>query len=117
MDELGFDIDVEDDALVVGIEDHDEARGGAAVFTRHDGGWRDPRILAPAARQLGDSFGVKVALEAGWLAVGAPGSVRSPGNGAVYLFRPERVAFSRRPWVPVGTLRLGATSTASSRPS
>lgn len=67
--------------------------GGAAVFKRVDGTWTFIQRLSPGDRDAGDHFGISVAIDAEFIAIGAhsdnhdeDGGTEIENTGSVYLF-------------------------------
>lgn len=91
---LGFaaDVAVQGDELFAGrtgsvssLPAPPQHPGGVVIFRRGvDGRWTETGVLTPSDGKLEDGFGSAVAVQGGWLAVGAP---KHGATGAVYLFR------------------------------
>lgn len=109
-DQLGWSLDLDGDLLVVGANNEDGdgsdpaddsllLTGGAFVFAREGETWSFDQYLKASNPRFGDLFGESVAIDDGWLAVGAIGEESQAtgidGNenddtmndaGAVYVF-------------------------------
>ena len=84
-DAFGVSVAVDGDIVVVGAGSN-FVGGAAYVFVRNLGGadnWGEVRLF-PNDLAIGDRFGTSVAVDHGFVAVGAPG--HNGGAGAVYLF-------------------------------
>ncbi|MBI1827805.1 MAG: FG-GAP repeat protein [Planctomycetes bacterium] len=110
-DEFGYAVAIFEDTILIGAHQAGnsgptgslwDGRGGAYVFERDGGVWRQTAKLI-ASNPLTDGFGVSVAITSGFLAVGAEGDNFNgvQGVGAVYIF--ERIGTG---WHE--TQRLGA---------
>lgn len=96
-DGFGASVAVEGAVLAVGAPKRREARGAVYVFERRAGRWEEVARLEARGGQPGDRFGQAVALQAGLLAVGAPGS--GAGRGQIHLFTRGAAG-----WIEAGTL-------------
>ncbi len=77
--------------VLVGARFHDgvaENAGAAYLFRRHADGWLQEAQLLPGEGDIGDRFGISVALRGGMVLVGADlDDERGVNAGAAYLFR------------------------------
>ena len=88
-DQLGYDVAIHGDTLVVGANLAAGQAGAAYVFLRNQGGdgnWGEIRKLSASDADLGDHFGTSVGVSADTVVVGATfeGDLNS---GAAYIFR------------------------------
>lgn len=85
-DHFGWSLDMEGDRLVVGAP-HRGGKGAAYVFRRGSGGWALEAELSAPSGAGADFFGFSVAIGAGTVLVGAPGSDEvASRSGAVFAF-------------------------------
>lgn len=108
-DSFGEAVDISGDFVVVGARNDDfdvndanfvENAGAAYIYEKNSGGadnWGLVRKIAPALRELGDSFGVSVAIEGDLFVVGAPGERQDASElvplsytGAAYIYRKDQ---------------------------
>ena len=88
--QFGTAVDVEDDLVVVGKSDYDDASpsGRAYVFRRRAGGWARQAILTVAEGTPFDGFGQSVAIGGDRIFVAMPRRDTLGNNsGAVYVYR------------------------------
>ena len=107
--EFGRSMDVEGDILVVGSNCGGGNTGQVFVYERDLGGagnWGRRQVIVPSDIQVGDRFGVAVALSGTLLAVGAPDRGANDAGG-VYLFRRDPVSGL---WVQWRTLTDAAST-------
>jgi len=107
--EFGRSMDVEGDILVVGSNCGGGNTGQVFVYERNLGGagaWGRRQVITPSDIQVGDRFGVAVALSGNLLAVGA-GDRGTDDAGGVYLFRRDPVSGL---WVEWRTLTDAAST-------
>ena len=108
-DSFGEAVDISGDFVVVGARNDDfdvndanfvENAGAAYIYEKNLGGadnWGLVRKIAPTLRELGDSFGVSVAIEGDLFVVGAPGERQDASElvplsytGAAYIYRKDQ---------------------------
>jgi choice-of-anchor B domain-containing protein len=97
-DRFGAAVAVLNDRVVIGAPAQAKARGGAYLFVRENGAWRERSRLVARTVKDGDRLGSAVALVKEWAVLGAPG--RDENTGAVYLFEqapdePRWAAYTR----------------------
>lgn len=86
---FGYDIDVEDGTVLVGVLSHDGqtiAGGTAFVFERRSTGWEQTAQLWPSDPGSFHRFGASVSLDGDQAAIGAPGQKWFDYPGAAYVF-------------------------------
>ncbi len=90
-DRFGAAVATGTDTVLVGARFHDgvaENAGAAYLFRRHADGWLQEAQLLPGEGDIGDRFGISVALRGGMVLVGADlDDDRGVNAGAAYLFR------------------------------
>ena len=84
-DGFGATIVVAGDMAVIGAPGHREGQGATYRYTYRNGRWQAAGILSPRDTSGLRRFGSALALDGGWLLVGAPGS--DGGAGAIVPFR------------------------------
>ncbi len=86
---FGWDLDMEDeDVLVVGAPGENSLRGGAYVFRQSGGEWVKENRLVPAQNMAEERFGASVAIDGVLAAVGAHDDDANPDfQGTATLFR------------------------------
>lgn len=89
--DFGYSVAISGDKALIGSQGFpgdNTYKGAAYVFQKGDSGWAEQAILRPDVPNLGDFFGIAVALEAHTALVGAYGNKYSggPGKGAVFAF-------------------------------
>jgi len=108
-DSFGEDVDISGDFVVVGARNDDfdvndanfvSNAGAVYIYGKNTGGadnWGLVRKIAPALRELADSFGSSVAIEGDLLVVGAPGERQDASElvplsytGAIYIYRKDQ---------------------------
>jgi hypothetical protein len=80
---FGYAIALQGDTAVITAPKPGGYRGAAYVFVRANGVWAQQARLLAADGRAGDWFGSAAAVDAGTVAIGAPGR---DGTGAVYVF-------------------------------
>lgn len=83
-DYFGEAVAVDGDLAAVAAPAHQSGRGAVYLFQRQSGNWSQVAKLQAGDPTQNASFGQALALNAGTLAVGAPGY--NSGRGAVYVF-------------------------------
>lgn len=103
---LGRSVAVSGDYAVVGAYTEDSARGAAYIFARNQDGtdaWGQMARLVGDSRELGDLFGLAVAIEDNVAVIGAKGV--ADDDGAVYVF--ERSQSQPYQWTQSQKLTVG----------
>lgn len=90
-DRMGFRVATDGVRVVAGAH-RDEVgtvrAGSARVFSQASGAWEEEAILTSATGVDNDDFGIDVAIDGEWLAVGARGEdAVATNSGAIYLYR------------------------------
>ncbi len=93
-DQFGSAVAIAGDWAIVGALGRDVAgvnsAGAAYVFRRTGSVWSQVQTIHSSTPSIGGRFGITVALQGSWLAIGAPGEGNSPvGAGAVHLFQQQ----------------------------
>ena len=130
VDEFGSSVALSGDTLAIGAWKEGSAgkgvngsqnertvpgqRSGAVyVFTRNKAGhWSQQAYLKPSNTQMGEQFGVSVALAGDTLAVGAPGEASNgdptnnnvPASGAVYVFTRTSGVWNQQAYVKASNI-------------
>ena len=112
-DGFGNAVALDDDLLVVGAPDHDGAgldAGAAYVFRRAGTVWLEEQKLTDPELDVGDSFGVSVAVDGDRVVVGASLDEDADGeiSGAVYVFEKVGLNWTRTARLEEQTLGSGA---------
>ncbi len=85
-DAFGQAVSLDSGLALIGAPQAGGGVGAAYVFTAEGEQWVQQARLRPNSAVSGDEAGAAIALDAGWLALGAP----EGGAGAVSLFAPEQ---------------------------
>ena len=100
---FGWSVDIDGELAVVGAPDDDmegAIAGRAYVYRLTASGWVFETTLVGDDTVAGDRFGRSVAVDDGWVAVGAPFHDECPPSaiqdcGAVYIFRKENLVWDQ----------------------
>jgi len=88
-DHFGSAVDISENRAVIGAKNDDDRgtdSGSAFIYARRNDTWeQEGEILLGSDIAAGDNFGIAVAIDGSFAAVGA--SKHSGGNGAVYIFK------------------------------
>ena len=90
-DQFGSSVAIDGDTVVVGADDAHRLNGAVYEFVKPPTGWRamtQTAVLTASDEQLGDAFGVSVAISGDTIVVGAPEATINGIRhlGAVYVF-------------------------------